>query len=159
MIEALTIGSCTSFTLEAGSVTSGNSVGLLTSTVRSVYMTCRKHQVGSQKSTVSSHRPLYGTVGAVIITLASYSSSRRWRNTSMCNVPRKPNRHPWPRADDDSGETVTLRSVSVSWKGYYFQSDQKKGTNLYTLLMDSSNLRKSLLSIGNIPAYTCGQII
>lgn len=33
---------------------------------------------------------LYGTVGAVTITDALYSCSKRWLKTSMCNKPRNP---------------------------------------------------------------------
>ena len=47
--------------------------------------------------------------------LASYSSSSRWRKTSIWSVPRKPSRQPCPRAVEDSRCTVTLRSVSVNY--------------------------------------------
>lgn len=33
---------------------------------------------------------LYGTVGAVTMTEALYSCSKRWLNTSICSRPRKP---------------------------------------------------------------------
>ena len=74
------------------------------------------HSVSERAATqrVSPDALWYGTVGAVMMTLASYSSSSRWRKTSMCRVPRKPSLHPWPRADEVSRVTSTLRSVRLS---------------------------------------------
>ena len=50
---------------------------------------------------------------------------------------------------------VTLRSVSVSCRKSYCSRVQLVLTNHYTLLIDSSNLEKSLDSKGYIPAKTC----
>lgn len=44
------------------------------------------------------HLPLYGMLGAVIITLASNSCSSLCLKTSMCKSPRNPIHHPGPRA-------------------------------------------------------------
>lgn len=135
-MDAFTTGSWTSLTRNPVSFMSGKSVGLLTMTSLSWKITCGLVRLSKCWKCQLFHSRLYGTVGAVIITFASYSSSSRWRKTSIWSVPRKPNRQPCPSALDDSLWIVTLRSVRVS------------------LLMDSSNFGKSLLSTGYTPANT-----
>jgi hypothetical protein len=71
----------------------------------------------------------------------------------MCKVPKKPSRHPWPRALEDSRCTVTLLSVRVSCKLSRLELSPTQG-KVHTLLIDSSSFGKSLLSMGYIPAKT-----
>lgn len=55
-----------------------------------------------------------GTVGAVAITDAPYSSRSRWWNTSACSNPRNPALKPGPSAVLEFGLSVTEESLMTS---------------------------------------------
>ena len=146
MIDALTIGSCTSTTFAAALTISGKSVGLLITSSLSRYTTA--FHLLEREYTKLTKLPLYGTVGAVIMTFASYSSSNRCRKTSMCSVPKKPNLWPCPSAEEDSRCIVTLLSVRVSFEIWLVKTFVTCWGCGSTFFIDSSNLRKLLESTG-----------